>query len=259
MRNFFLIFQKEIRSYFNSPVAYVVITIFLILAGYFFYNIFASFSTVSFQALSNPMLHRQNNILNISERVIRPFFGNLSTFMLIMLPMLTMRTFAEEKKTGTMELLLTYPLTDAQVIMGKFAGCFGIFFIMLFMTLPCFGFVAAWGQPDYGVIIAGYLGILLMGGAFIALGILISSLTENQIIAAVISFSSLILFFMLGFSAAKAGPGMRDLLNYISFIPHYNNFAKGVIDTADIAYYFLFIFVCVFLNMRVLESKRWRG
>lgn len=259
MRNFFLIFKKEIRSYFHSPIAYVVITMFLVLAGYFFYNIFASFGTISFQAMSDPMLQRQSGLLNITERVVRPFFGNLSTFMLIMLPMLTMRAFAEEKKSGTMELLLTYPLTDAQVILGKFAGCLGIFSIMLFLTLPCFGFVVAWGQPEIGVILTGYLGVFLMGAAFISLGILISSLTENQIVAAVLSFGALILFFMLGFAAASAGPGVRDLLNYISVIPHYYNFAKGVIDTADIVYYLLFIFVCVFLNMRVLESKRWRG
>ncbi|MBI5185817.1 MAG: ABC transporter permease subunit [Nitrospinae bacterium] len=259
MRNFLLIFQKEIRSYFNSPIAYVVITMFLVLSGYYFYNVFASFSTVSFQALSDPMLQRQSGLLNITERVVRPFFGNLSTFLLIMLPMLTMRSFSEEKKSGTIELLLTYPITDAQVIMGKFAGCFGIFSIMLLLTIPCFGFVVAWGQPEIGVIVCGYIGVFLMGGAFISLGILISSLTENQIVAAVLSFGSLILFFMLGFAATKAGPGMRDLLNYISFIPHLYSFAKGVINTADIVYYLLFIFVCVFLNMRALESKRWRG
>jgi len=259
MRNFALIFQKEMRSYFHSPIAYVVIAIFLAITGYFFYNIFASFGTISFKALSNPMLQRQSGALNITERVVRSFFGSLSSFMLIMLPMLTMRSFSEEKKSGTIELLLTYPLSDAQVILGKFAGCFGVFFIMLFLTLPCFGFVVAWGKPEIGVIISGYIGIFLMGGAFISLGVLISSLTENQIIAAVLSFGSLLLFFMIGFAAAKAGPGMRDFLNYVSFIPHYAKFARGVLDTADITYYLLFIFVCVFLNMRVLESKRWRG
>ncbi len=259
MRNFLLILQKELRSYFNSPIAYVVIAMFLALSGYYFYNIFASFSTISFQALSNPMLQRQSDLLNITERVVRPFFGSLSTTMLILLPMLTMRTFSEEKKSGTMELLLTYPLTDAQVILGKFAGCLGVFSIMLLFTVPCFGFVLAWGQPEIGVILSGYLGVFLMGAAFIALGTLISALTENQIIAAVLTFGCLILFFVLGYAAASADPGMRDFLNYISFTPHFAKFAKGVIDSSDIIYYFLFMFVCVFLNMRVLESKRWRG
>src|SRR3989338_2363724 len=129
MKNFYLIFQKELRSYFNSPIAFVVITIFLIISGYFFYTIFATFSTISFQVMTNPIMAQQYNQLNITEMVVRPFFANISLFMLIMLPMLTMRIFSEEKKSGTIELLLTYPVKDSEVILGKFAGCMGIFTI----------------------------------------------------------------------------------------------------------------------------------
>src|SRR3989338_6236723 len=122
MKNFYLIFQKELRSYFNSPIAFVVITIFLIISGYFFYTIFATFSTISFQVMTNPIMAQQYNQLNITEMVVRPFFANISLFMLIMLPMLTMRIFSEEKKSGTKELLLTCPVKDSEVKLGKFAG-----------------------------------------------------------------------------------------------------------------------------------------
>lgn len=259
MRNFYLIFLKELRSYFNSPIAFVVITIFLVLSGYFFYNIFATFSTVSFQVMTQPMLARQSNQLNITEMVVRPLFGNLSLFMLIMLPMLTMRMFSEEKKSGTIELLLTYPVKDSEVILGKFAGCMGIFTIMILLTVPCFMLIAIFGEPEMGVIVSGYVGLFLMGAAFISLGIFASSITENQIVAAVLSFGFLLIFFMMGYSAGFAGESVGSILKYLSFMQHLYNFAKGVLDTEDIMYYFLFILFCIFLNMRTLESKRWRG
>src|SRR3990170_1094540 len=124
MRNFYLIFKKELKSYFASPIAYVVITMFLILTGYFFYNSFALFSTISFQATVNPMLAKQVGLLNLTESVVRPLFGNISVILLLMVPLLTMRLFSEEKKSGTIELLLTYPVTDMQVLLGKFLSCF---------------------------------------------------------------------------------------------------------------------------------------
>ncbi|MBI4378841.1 MAG: ABC transporter permease subunit [Nitrospinae bacterium] len=259
MRNFFLIFLKEFRTYFNSSIAFVVITIFLVLSGYFFYNIFATFSTLSFQAMTNPLVAQQFKELSITEMVVRPFFGNLSVFMLIMLPMLTMRIFSEEKKSGTIELLLTYPVRDSEVILGKFAGCLGIFTVMLILTLPCFALVLVFGEPEMGVIVSGYFGLFLMGTAFISLGVFASSLTENQIVAAVVSFGFLLIFFMMGFSAGFASERIGNILKHLSFMPHLSNFAKGVIDTEDVVYYLLFIFFCIFLNMRSLESKRWRG
>src|SRR3990172_5405219 len=148
MKNFYLIFQKELRSYFNSPIAFVVITIFLIISGYFFYTIFATFSTISFQVMTNPIMAQQYNQLNITEMVVRPFFANISLFMLIM------RIFSEEKKSGTIELLLTYPVKDSEVILGKFAGCMGIFTIMILLTLPCIFLIEWFGEPELGVVVS---------------------------------------------------------------------------------------------------------
>ena len=259
MRNFFFILVKELRSYFYSPVAFVVITIFSALTGYYFYNIFANFSTVSFQAQTDPMVAQQYGILNVTEFVIRPFFGVLSFVLLIMLPMLTMRVFSEEKKTGTIELLLTYPVRDIEAVVGKFSGCMGIFTIMLSLSFPCIMLVAFFGDPEWGVIASGYVGLFLMGGAFISLGIFMSTLTENQIIAAVLSFASLLILYMVGATAGFVGERMGHFLEYISIITHLDNFAKGVLDTSDMMYYLLFMLFFLFLSMRSLESKRWRA
>ena len=206
MRNFYLIAKKELNSYFSSPVAYVVITIFLVVTGYYFYNLLASFSTLSFQASTNPAIAKQQNLLNITETVVRPLFGNISMIMLLMMPLLTMRLFSEEKKSGTIELLLTYPVTDMEVIIGKFIACFVVFLLMLLLTATFPALLIFLGEPEIGPTITGYIGLILTGAAFISLGIFTSSLTENQIIAATLSFGVLILFFMMGTSVSLMGP-----------------------------------------------------
>lgn len=259
MKNFFFIFAKETRSYFNSPVAFVVLTIFSALTGYYFYNIFASFSTLSFQAQTNPMIINQYGSFNVTEFVIRPFFGIVSIVMLIIMPMLTMRSFAEEKKTGTMELLLTFPVRDSEAILGKFAGCMGIFIIMLGLSFPAMFLVEFFSDPEWGVIVTGYIGLLMMGAAFISLGIFMSSITENQIIAAVLSFAALMILYMVGYSASLAGETVGRALEYLSITAHFEKFARGVVDTSDVVYYLLFTILFLFLSTRSLEAKRWRG
>lgn len=259
MRNFYIILKKEFKSYFASPVAYVVITMFLILAGYFFYSSLALFSTISFQATINPMLAKQVGLLNITESVARPLFGNISVILLLMVPLLTMRLFSEEKKSGTIELLLTYPITDMEVLLGKFFSCMAVFMIMIALTVIYPILLMVFGQPETGPLITGYVGLLLVGASFISLGIFASSLTENQIIAATVAFGLLLLFWMVGFSASLAGQTFGDILSYISLTAHLEGFAKGVIDTEDIVYYLIFISLFLFLTLRILESKKWRG
>lgn len=259
MRNFYLIARKELHSYFSSPVAYVVITMFLVITGYFFYNLFASFSILSFQASTNPAIANQKNLLNITETVVRPLFGNISMIMLLMVPLLTMRLFSEEKKSGTIELLLTYPVTDMEVILGKFFACLTVFLLMLLLTATYPVLLFVFGEPEIGPVLTGYVGLVFMGAAFISLGIFTSSLTENQIIAATLSFGILFLFFMMGYPVSLMGPTLGNLMIYISLIGHLEGFAKGVIDTTDIIYYAVFITLFIFLTLRVLESKKWRG
>jgi ABC-2 type transport system permease protein len=259
MRNIYLIFKKELKSYFSSPIAYVVITIFLVITGYFFYNILATYSLVSFRAETNPMMARQYNLLNINESVVRPLFGNISIIMLLMMPMLTMRLLAEEKKSGTMELLLTYPVKDTEVLMGKFLACLTVFVVMLLSSLTYPVLLIAFGEPELGPIITGYLGLFLLGAAFISLGIFTSSITENQIISASVAFGILLLFWLISYSTLFVSPGLGRFISYIAITEHLESLAKGVIDTEDIIYYLSFILIFLFLTLRSIESKRWKG
>ncbi len=256
--NVALIFRKEMKSYFNSLVAYVVITMFLLITGYFFYNLLATFSVVSYQAQSNPMLARQYQLLNINETVVRPLFGNISIIMLLMTPLLTMRLFSEEKKSGTIELLLTYPVKDVDVVVSKFLACFFVFLAMILLTVTYPILLVILGNPEVMPIITGYIGLVLLGAAFISLGIFTSSLTENQIIAASMSFGILFFFWLISYSVAFVSADLGQVLAYLSINEHISSLAKGVLDTEDIIYYLCFIILFLFLTLRSLESNRWR-
>ncbi|MBI4609090.1 MAG: ABC transporter permease subunit [Candidatus Rokubacteria bacterium] len=250
------VFKKEVRLYFTSPVAYVVFTIFLVISGYFFSSIFAFFSLMSMQATMNPAFARD---LSVTEGIMRPLFSNISVVMLLLVPILTMRLFAEEKKSGTIELLLTYPVRDGEVLIGKYVAAFVLYLVMLAATGLYPAMLVRFARLEWGPLLTGYLGLVLMGGAFLAVGVLASSLTENQIVAAVATFGALLIFWVIGWSADFAGPGWGKLLSHLSILEHFDSFAKGVIDTKDMIYYLNFTILALFLTLRSLESKRWRG
>ena len=250
------IFKKELRLYFTSPVAYVVITIFLLIAGYFFYNIFAFFTLASMQSAMNPAMARD---LNVTDSVMRPLFSNVSVILLLLLPLLTMRLFAEERRSGTIELLLTFPVRDGAVLIGKYLAAFALYAVMLGLTVLYPGIVAYFARLETGPVFTGYLGLLLMGAAFIAVGIFTSSLTENQIVAAITTFGTLLIFWILGWSADYAGGAVGRVLQHLSILEHNESFAKGVLDTKDIIYYLNFTILALFLALRSLEARRWKG
>ncbi len=257
-RSIGLIFKRELQTYFGSLIAYVAITMFLIIAGYFFYNLLATFSVVSFQSQTNAMVARQYQLLNINETVVRPLFGNISIIMLLMTPLLTMRLFSEEKKTGTIELLLTYPVKDVEVVISKFLACFVVFLVMILLTITFPILLLVLGEPEVMPIITGYLGLILLGAAFVSLGMFSSSLTENQIVSASISFGVLFFFWLMSYSAAFVSAGFGRVITYLSINEHIASLAKGVIDTEDVIYYLCFTLLFLFLTLRSLESKRWR-
>ncbi|MFH1624098.1 MAG: ABC transporter permease [Pseudomonadota bacterium] len=256
MVNFFAILKKELRSYFTSPIAYMVITVFSVISGYFFYSLFALFGVMSVQSMNNPYMQ---SALNITEEVVGPVFSTVSILTLFMTPFLTMRLFTEEKKSGTIELLMTYPIRDIEIIMGKFGACFITFLAMLVPTIFYQVILFILGNPELGPVLSGYIGIILLGASFISLGILISTTTENQIIAAVVTFGALLLFWIIQWGASFTGPVFAKVLIQLSIIEHYQEFARGVIDTNDVMFYALFSFFFLFLTMRSLESKKWRG
>ncbi len=258
-RNIGLIYKKEIKSYFKSYIAYVVIAVFMVITGFMFNDVVVKFSMLSFKAQGNPMLAKQYNLLNVTETVVRPMFGQISMIMLLMMPMLTMKLLADEKKSGTMELILTYPIRDAEVVMGKYLAGLTVFAAMLFSTVTYPLLLIALGEPEIVPMITGYFGLFLMGAAFVSLGLFASSVTENQIIAASLALGMLFLFYLMSMSAAYVSPGIGRIVSYLSINDHFFSMAKGVVDTEDIIYYLSFVVFFLFLTMRSIESHRWRG
>ena len=256
MNNILAIAHKELKGYFASPVAYVVIGFSAILFGWFFINLLYYFDRTQMQAGSG---FQGPQAVNVNEIMISPLFLNVSVILLFTLPLITMRTYAEEKRSGTIELLLTSPLTDLQIVLGKFLGGMVLYIAMLAVTLVHMAFLFAYGNPEWRPIATGYLGLLLMGGCFLSLGLFVSSLTRNQIIAGMVTFAVFLMFWVINWIATFMGPTPQAVLNYLSITEHLNDFARGVIDTKHLVYYFSFIAFSLFLTVRAVDSERWRG
>jgi ABC-2 type transport system permease protein len=255
MSNILAIAHKELKSYFASPIAYIVIGFFALMFGYFFYALLVFFDRQSMQMGG----FGGQPAVNVNEQLIRPVFLNASVIILFVLPMITMRTYAEEKRSGTIELLLTSPLTDFQIIMGKFIGAMGLYGAMLAVTMVHIGVLFAFGNPEWRPVVTGYLGLLLMGGCFISVGLLISSLTKNQIVAGMVTFAVFLMLWVINWVASFTGPTTQAVLNYLSITDHLDDFTKGVLDTKHLVYYLSFITFGLFLTMRSVDTERWRG
>lgn len=256
MKGLFAIFRKETANFFVSPIAYAVTASFLLISGFFFWANVSFMSLVSLQAANNPMIAER---INLTDVVIRPLVQNMSIVLLFVMPLMTMRLFSEEKKSGTIELLLTYPVTDLAVLFGKYLASTLLLLIMLVSTLPFLVLLFGIGSPDPGTLLSGYLGLLLMGAAFMALGIFISSLTENQIVAAAVSFGAALLFWILSWSSALSGEKAGAVLRQLSILEHLESFNKGILALSDLSFFVLFIAFFLFLTLRSLETHRWRG
>ena len=258
MRNVIEIFKREARYFYTSPIAYVVIVIFTAVFGFLYFRSLTYYSQLSYQLMQNPYYPQR---IDLVIGVFAPLFSSNSIIFLLVIPPISMRLFAEEKKSGTIELMFTYPVKDVQMVIGKWLASMTILLVMLALSLPgpimAFRFAGSW---EWGPVLSGYLGLFLMGLSFLSLGVLISALSENQIVALVISYGALLGFWFLGWAVdPDSGKKIGDVLIEFSIIQHLDNFIRGVIDTRDLLYYVLFIFTCVFLTIRVLESKRWRG
>ncbi len=256
MRKTFAIYRREIAYYFQSPVAYAVIAIFLLLAGYFFYNLLGFFNLSSMQAMQNPVQARS---LSLTASVMQPLLGNMSTVLLLLLPLLTMRLFAEERRSGAAELLFTYPVSDLSVIMGKFAAAATVYLVMLLMTLPYPALLFHFGEPEPGPIVSGYLGLFLMGVAFLSMGTFFSSLGDSQMVAAASTFGCGLLFLIIGWMTPLVSATTGAVLAELSIVRHLDGFARGVIDTNDLVFYVNLTVFFLFLCGRILDSARWRS
>lgn len=257
MRMTLLIAGRELRSFFVSPVAYVVLTGFLLVTGWFFFNLLFRFHHLV--TLHSSLQNLQGlQGLNLNEHVIAPLLHNLAIMLVIMVPVITMRSLAEEKSNGTYELLLTSPLTVPQIVIGKFIGCLTFVGFMLLVTGIYPTLLLLYGDPEVGVLVAGYLGLYLLATVFVSVGLFTSSLTENQIIAAVLCFVIVLLLYALSWPVETLGPGLGEILSYLSVLEHFSAMVKGLIDTQSIVYFLSLALLSLFLAHRSVEASRWR-
>ncbi len=237
MNPIFAIFKRELKEYFNSAIAYICITVFLVLVNWLFFRGF--------------FIEGQANL--------RQFFNLIPWIFLFFIPAITMRLWAEEKRLGTYEILMTLPVKDYEVVLGKFLASYMFLFITIALTIGIPITVAYLGDPDWGPIIGGYVGILLMGGVYLAIGLFCSSLTLNQIVAFIISITLAFVLFIIGENIVLfAIPNfLVPSFEYLGLANHFDNISSGVIDSRDIIYYLSLIFFFLYLNVRTLESRKW--
>ena len=253
MANVLALARKELRSYFASPIGYVIVGLFALLFGYFFY------AYLGFFVRSSEQMMMGGRTPNVNQDMVRGVLLNSAVIILFIMPMITMRTYSEEKRSGTIELLLTSPITDVQIILGKFLGAMGLYAVMLAVTMIYIAILFFLGNPEWKPILAGYLGLLLMGGCFVSVGLLISSLTKNQIVAAVVTFAVFLMLWVINWIGENSGPTTREIVNYLSIMHHFDDFARGIIDTKHVVYYLSFITFGLFLTAKSVDSERWRG
>lgn len=238
MSQIWAITMRELKNYFVSPIAYVVSAMFLLVTGYFFFLIL---------------------YITKDAGLMRYVFGNTAVVLLLIGPLMSMRLFAEEQRQKTLELLVTSPITDAGIVLGKFLASALFLLIMLAATAYFPGILMYYGEPDLLPVLTGYLGMFFMGCTFIAIGMMTSSWTQNQIVSAVAAFAISLVYWFLGASSSTTNSEtMSGLLNYLSLNTHFDTFSKGVIATSDILYFLSVIFVLLFITTRSLESRRWR-
>jgi len=255
MKNILLICFKEFKGYFVSPIGYAVMALFGLIFGFGFYTATRDMVQLGFRA----QMMGQQQPMSVNEQVIRPLLGFAGTIALFLIPMITMRLVAEEKRTGTIELLLTSPIRDIDIILGKWLGAVLLYMSVLGMSVLNIAMLFMWGKPDLKPVLVAYLGLLLQGGCLLAIGIFVSTTTRNQIVAGGVTFFVSLLLWLLSWFTAFESTVASQVISYLSIVTHMDSFSKGVIDSKDIVFYLSMIFFSLFLTSRSMESLRWRA
>jgi ABC-2 type transport system permease protein len=257
MRNILAVAGKELRTYFHSPIAYLVMTVFAGLCGFFFYSFMATYVMQSFRMTAMGGMGAPPMSLN--DFIIRPLFeGILTVVLLLLLPLITMRLYAEERKSGTIELLLTSPLTDLEIILGKFLGALALYAVLLAVVFLYVGILFIHGNPNLKPVLANALGLFLFGAALLALGMWFSTLTRNQIVSGGMAMAVFLLLYVLDWVTAYSTGGVSQVISYMSLTKHFDSFAKGVVDLSDLVYYLSVIVLGIFLTSRSVEALKGR-
>jgi ABC-2 type transport system permease protein len=255
MKNVWIICRKELKSYFASPIAYGLMAFFAAISGYFFYVAVAIFVR---RGMESQMMGR-GMPMDMGEWIVRPLLMNISVIGLFLIPMITMRLFAEEKRTGTIELLATSPVRDIDIILGKWMAAMLLYMSILGVSALNFSFLFLYGKPDWRPLLVGYLGLILQGGCLLAIGTFLSTTTRNQIIAGTATFAVCLLLWVLDWVSSYETAAWAQVLSYLSVVTHFETFAKGVLEIKDIVFYLSMIFFGLFLTARSMESLRWRA
>jgi ABC-2 type transport system permease protein len=262
MRNYLAIVKKEMHTLFVSPIAYVVLAVFFAVTGYFFYIITSSIiQRVMEMGFRSQQFGSAPPPIDVPAVILGNFFSVISTILLFLVPMITMGVFAEEKKRGTIELLFTSPITHLQLILGKFTAMMLFLLVMLLPTIlkSFLLYLYSEPKPPLGPIFTGFLGALLLGGALLTIGLFISSLTENQIVAATLCFGVFIILWVIDAVAGASTTVGNEVLRYLSIMNHYEDFTKGVLDSRHVVFYVSMIFLGLFLTSVSLNSAKWRA
>ncbi len=255
MRTVWTICRKEMRSYFVSPIAYGLMAFFALISGYFFY---VAVALMVQRGMESQMMGR-GQPMDLNEWVVRPVLMNVSVIGLFLIPMITMRLFAEEKRSGTIELLATSPVRDLEIILGKWLAALMMYAAIVALSALSMSLLFVYGKPDWKPLVVGYLGLLLQGGCLLAIGTFLSTTTRNQIIAGVSGFGISLLLWVLDWMSSYETAAWAKVISYLSVVTHFEPFSKGVLDTKDVVFYVSMIFFGLFLTARSLESLRWRA
>ncbi len=234
MYNIYYIFRREFRSFFDSPIAYIVLMFFLLVSGYFF----------------------TSNLFLMNQASLRTLFGIIPLLFVFFIPAISMRLIAEEKKSGTIELLFTYPIKDSEIVLGKYFAALGLILISLLLTIIYAISVGMLGDMDGGQVVAGYIGLVLIGAAYLAIGVFASSITENQIIAFMVALAISFFFFILDKILFFVPAAIASILEYLAIEYHFQNIARGVIDSRNLIYYFSMIFIGLMLASHALSRRK---
>jgi ABC-2 type transport system permease protein len=252
LRNIWTVARRDFRAYFTSPLAYIIIAGFMAIMGWFF------FYTLNWFIFQSMQYRMGGHGMSLNEGVLSRVFGNMNVILLFVIPFITMRLIAEERKQHTIEMLMTAPLTLMEIIVGKFLSSMMLVMVMLVLTGVYPLILCLAGNPDKGPILSSYIGTILLSGCYLSVGLLFSAMTESQIVAGVLTFLTLLFFWVISWASQSAGPVIGDFLNYMSVMSHYSNFSQGLVNTTDVFFYLSFIGVSLFLTHRVLDSFRWR-
>jgi ABC-2 type transport system permease protein len=254
------IIERELGTYFISPIAYVMLTCFILLSGMVFQGLLSQAMDIAARlSMQGAQAGAGATPFDMPAYITQQFLGTATVLFLFMIPMITMGLFAEEKKRGTMELLLTAPVTDIEIVLGKFMAAVSFFVILLISTFLPIATLYLYGKPAAGPIFAGYLGLFLYGTALVAIGLFISTLTENQIVAGFLGFAAALSLWFVDLVASRAEGSFKSVLEYLSVISHIQDFMKGVLSTADVIFYVSLTLLCLFLTYRSVDSLRWKA